>query len=163
MAFPFSPDIPELRARYTEGYATRLPFSLIHNFWLYLAGTGKSQLSKYERSKELPKLDSLEKILKALGVGYFEFFCTLQSVDARAASMEAGPSMPALPILQGAYGSILDPATQTAFQTVFADCLKLHRHVVEQVLLGRLDERTSRAGHHPEVDMKDWSEEETCE
>jgi len=28
--------MPELRARYTEGYATRLPFAFIHNFWLYL-------------------------------------------------------------------------------------------------------------------------------
>src|SRR3954452_14580010 len=51
------------------------------------AGIGKSQLSKYENGKELPKLDSLEKVLKALGVGHFEFFYTLYLVDQRAADL----------------------------------------------------------------------------
>jgi len=45
------------------------------------AGVGKSQLSKYENSKELPKLDSLERLLVALGVGYFEFFRALNIID----------------------------------------------------------------------------------
>ena len=45
------------------------------------AGVGKSQLSKYENSKELPKLDSLERVLVALGVGYFELFRMLDAVD----------------------------------------------------------------------------------
>ena len=120
------------------------------------AGTGKSQLSKYEKSKELPKLDSLEKILQVLDVGYFEFFCTLRLVDDWATSMGTGRPMSPPLILQQACSSILDPTTQAAFQTVLGDCLKLHAHVVEQVVLGRLEEleeRTSRA-------MKDWSEEE---
>ena len=51
------------------------------------AGIGKSQLSKYENGKELPKLDSLEKVLNALKVGYFEFFYTLYLVDRRAADL----------------------------------------------------------------------------
>lgn len=51
------------------------------------AGIGKSQLSKYENGKELPKLDSLEKVLNALGVGHFEFFYTLYLVDERAAGL----------------------------------------------------------------------------
>src|SRR6185295_14223530 len=54
------------------------------------AGIGKSQLSKYENGKELPKLDSLEKVLNALKVGYFEFFYTLYLVDRRAADLELG-------------------------------------------------------------------------
>jgi transcriptional regulator with XRE-family HTH domain len=45
------------------------------------AGMGKSQLSKYENSKELPKLESLERVLVAMGVGYFEFFRMLDVVD----------------------------------------------------------------------------------
>jgi len=45
------------------------------------AGVGKSQLSKYENSKELPKLDSLERVLVALGVGYFELFRMLDIAD----------------------------------------------------------------------------------
>jgi|GEM_PF-2358393 len=46
-----------------------------------LAGIGKSQLSKYESGKELPKLDSLEKVLLVLNVDHFEFFRTLALLD----------------------------------------------------------------------------------
>ena len=46
-----------------------------------LAGIGKSQLSKYENGKELPKLDSLEKVLLVLNVGHFEFFRMLAVLD----------------------------------------------------------------------------------
>lgn len=46
-----------------------------------LAGIGKSQLSKYERGKELPKLDSLEKVLLVLDVGHFDFFRMLALLD----------------------------------------------------------------------------------
>ena len=45
------------------------------------AGIGKSQLSKYESDKEMPKLDSLEKILLVLNVGHFEFFRMLALLD----------------------------------------------------------------------------------
>ena len=58
------------------------------------AGIGKSQLSKYENGKELPKLDSLEKVLTALKVGYFEFFYTLHLVDRRAADLERSAEAP---------------------------------------------------------------------
>jgi transcriptional regulator with XRE-family HTH domain len=51
------------------------------------ARIGKSQLSKYENGKELPKLDSLEKILRVLRVDMFEFFYTLYLVDGRAAAL----------------------------------------------------------------------------
>jgi DNA-binding XRE family transcriptional regulator len=61
------------------------------------ARIGKSQLSKYENGRELPKLDSLEKILRVLKVDMFEFFYTLYLVDGRAATLgEAGvPAAPA--------------------------------------------------------------------
>jgi transcriptional regulator with XRE-family HTH domain len=51
------------------------------------ARIGKSQLSKYENGKELPKLDSLEKILRVLKVDMFEFFYTLYLVDGRASAL----------------------------------------------------------------------------
>src|SRR5947208_15554846 len=54
------------------------------------AGIGKSQLSKDQNGKELPKLDSLEKVLNALKVGYYEFFYTLHVVDRRAAALARG-------------------------------------------------------------------------
>jgi DNA-binding XRE family transcriptional regulator len=61
------------------------------------ARIGKSQLSKYENGRELPKLDSLEKILRVLKVDMFEFFYTLYLVDGRAATLgEAGGGVPAV-------------------------------------------------------------------
>lgn len=50
------------------------------------AGISKSQLSKYENG-HLPKLETLERLLTALGVEYFQFFFALYLVDRRAASL----------------------------------------------------------------------------
>jgi transcriptional regulator with XRE-family HTH domain len=111
------------------------------------AGIGKSQLSKYENGKELPKLDSLEKVLNALKVGYFEFFYTLYLVDRRAADLEAADLedkgeaaagfakeplyMP--PLLNG--NTLLAETTDQAFSQVFTDLLLLYRRVFEQMVL----------------------------
>lgn len=111
------------------------------------AGIGKSQLSKYENGKELPKLDSLEKVLNALGVGHFEFFYTLYLVDDRAAELvradavasgaprgdrEAGGPVPLPPLFQ--LHPLLSESTDQAFSRVFADLLLLYRRVFEQVV-----------------------------
>jgi transcriptional regulator with XRE-family HTH domain len=114
------------------------------------AGIGKSQLSKYENGKELPKLDSLEKVLKALQVGHFEFFYTLYLVDQRAAGLgrggqQADPPAPSpdeplyLPslVLQGS--ALLSTTTDQAFARVFTDILLLYRSVFEQVVLSGIE------------------------
>jgi transcriptional regulator with XRE-family HTH domain len=79
------------------------------------ARIGKSQLSKYENGKELPKLDSLEKILRVLKVDMFEFFYTLYLVDGRAAALAqaagvaaAADLTPADPDRAGASGAAAD-------------------------------------------------------
>jgi len=127
------------------------------------AGIGKSQLSKYENGKELPKLDSLEKVLNALKVGYFEFFYTLYLVDRRAADLaraEAGGEeesaaeeggereggIPAaaeapregplyMPALHNNGNTLLADTTDQAFSQVFTDLLLLYRRVFEQMVL----------------------------
>lgn len=38
------------------------------------AGMGKSQMSRYENGKELPRLESLERLLQTLGTGPLAFF-----------------------------------------------------------------------------------------
>lgn len=114
------------------------------------AGIGKSQLSKYENGKELPKLDSLEKVLKALQVGHFEFFYTLYLVDQRAASLGRGGPQAASPapspdeplylpslVLQGS--ALLSSTTDQAFARVFTDILLLYRSVFEQVVLSGVE------------------------
>jgi transcriptional regulator with XRE-family HTH domain len=127
------------------------------------ARIGKSQLSKYENGKELPKLDSLEKILRVLKVDMFEFFYTLYLLDGRAASLAAAdPASAATAPPPGAPGHapagnaavnpapqpgplyllpmpheypLLAPATDEAFARVFADLLLLYRRIFEQVVL----------------------------
>lgn len=109
------------------------------------AGIGKSQLSKYENGKELPKLDSLEKVLIALKVGYFEFFYTLHLVDRRASELdlatngdgeEAAAQAEPLPIPSFIPGNtLLDDTTDQAFSQVFTDLLLLYRRVFEQMVL----------------------------
>jgi transcriptional regulator with XRE-family HTH domain len=99
------------------------------------AGIGKSQLSKYENGKELPKLDSLEKVLNALDVGHFEFFYTLYLLDDRAAELarlgERGQPLPP-PLLKA--HPLLSESTDQAFTRVFSDLLHLYRRVFEQVV-----------------------------
>ena len=108
------------------------------------AGIGKSQLSKYENGKELPKLDSLEKVLNALKVGYFEFFYTLHLVDRRAADLARGVAGDAAegsgepvaympPLVAGT--ALLAETTDQAFSQVFSDLLLLYRRVFEQMVL----------------------------
>jgi transcriptional regulator with XRE-family HTH domain len=115
------------------------------------AGIGKSQLSKYENGKELPKLDSLEKVLGVLGVGQFEFFYTLYLVDRRAADLAREPSTESLapgefrglglpeeplfipPLFHG--HSLLAEPTDQAFTRIFADLLLLYRRVFEQIVM----------------------------
>ena len=49
------------------------------------AGVGKSQLSKYESGKELPKLDSLVKVLRVLDLRLAEFTHLMDLISAAVA------------------------------------------------------------------------------
>jgi len=125
------------------------------------AGIGKSQLSKYENGKELPKLDSLEKVLNALQVGYFEFYYTLHLVDRRAAdlgraeeraaahpaataSFAAGDPLYMPPLYDG--NSLLAGTTDQAFSQVFTDLLLLYRRIFEQRVLTAPEPRPEALG-----------------
>ena len=98
------------------------------------AGIGKSQLSKYERGKELPKLDSLEKLLGALGASYLDLFTTLYFVDQRIASFSGATAEPSIVVWASGGLSPLSTDTEEAFAKVFRQLLTLHREVFRQVL-----------------------------
>jgi transcriptional regulator with XRE-family HTH domain len=108
---------------------------------------GKSQLSKYETGKELPKLDSLERVLTALGIEHFQLFSTLDLVDRRAVTLfpEQGGPRPAA-------STLLPEATTVAFHRVMNELLNLHR----QVVLG------PAAGGDPTRRMKEEPQGETA-
>ena len=69
------------------------------------ARIGKSQLSKYENGKEMPKFETLEKILHVLKVDMFEFFYTLYLVDGRAAALAHAASIAGAAGVAGAAGA----------------------------------------------------------
>jgi transcriptional regulator with XRE-family HTH domain len=54
------------------------------------AGQGKSQISKYENGKELPRLGSLMKVLESMGYTYSDFFSTLALIDEHEAALVGG-------------------------------------------------------------------------
>jgi transcriptional regulator with XRE-family HTH domain len=104
------------------------------------AGIGKSQLSKYENGKELPRLDSLEKVLVALGTGYLEFFETLALVDRRVRTLgeEQTTKEPLLAriIPSRAEGAPAVPrfseGTDGSFEAIFVLLSQLQRQVWEE-------------------------------
>jgi transcriptional regulator with XRE-family HTH domain len=101
------------------------------------AGIGKSQLSKYESGKELPKFDSLRKVLGALDVGAFEIFYTMHLIDMQEAQLNLPDECKRqeLPPLVFPPGSgVLAGATDEVFQKLFTDVLAVfYRVSVEKV------------------------------
>jgi transcriptional regulator with XRE-family HTH domain len=103
------------------------------------AGIGNSQLSKYETGKELPRLDTLEKLLAILDVGSFEFFYTVHLLDQRIVSLGVLPNdMDSASLAVWATGGLshLSPETEEAFGAVFSLLLRLYRQVFETVVRG---------------------------
>lgn len=91
------------------------------------AGMSKSQLSKYETGRELPKLDSLARILRALGVQPLWLFYIADMLG----SQEPGNSLPAHALLQAGESSLLHPAEEAAFRSLFDQLLSFYRHSIE--------------------------------
>ena len=75
-----------------------------------MAGMGKSQLSKYESGKELPKLDSLDKILVALSATPFSLLLVVNFLDR----MRSGRP-PHLLWLEAPLGPLLSDSEEEAF------------------------------------------------
>jgi transcriptional regulator with XRE-family HTH domain len=108
------------------------------------AGMGKSQLSKYESGKELPRLDSLERLLDALGVSAQDFFHTMALVNDFVSSLDAPAGLGARLALPLPGNSLLSAEAEKSFSKIFAVILDLHRLFYEEPLLTRMPE--PRAG-----------------
>jgi len=107
------------------------------------AGVGKSQLSKYENSRELPKLDSLERILRVLHLSPVELFHTLDLIDQRerelAAHGELERNRPLFPV-----HGLLSEDTDRTFSRLAADLLDLYTKIVQDRLRPEM-ERLAKA------------------
>lgn len=102
------------------------------------AGVGKSQLSKYENGRELPKLDSLERILRVLDLGHTEFFQTLDLIDRRERDLAAAGDSKGYGVLVAARG-LLSEDTERTFSRLAGDMLDLHASVVHDRLRSELE------------------------
>jgi transcriptional regulator with XRE-family HTH domain len=102
------------------------------------AGVGKSQLSKYENGKELPRLDSLERVLVALDIGYLEFFQTLALIDRRAQTLGQDPLAPGglgeLRDLEPPILPKLSEGIDKGFEAIFLLLSRLQRQVWEEAI-----------------------------
>lgn len=69
-------------------------------------GCGKSQLSKYESGRELPKLDTLDRLLPALGTSSLSLFFLVSVLDGIEEPAPAGrwPHEPLLRSILPAFG-----------------------------------------------------------
>ena len=99
------------------------------------AGAGKSQLSRYESGRELPKLDSLSRLLTALGIGFLELFYIVRLLDHLESELgsEAGISSEFL-ILQDA--QFLDSEVRDTFRGLLDQALTLFKLLIK-VQVGR--------------------------
>jgi transcriptional regulator with XRE-family HTH domain len=99
------------------------------------AGVGKSQLSKYENGKELPKFESLKKVLDALEISAFEFFYTMHLIDIQAANISdlaqeaRAQSLPPLILDRRVGAGLLSEKTDAAFQGLFDHVLNLYHQM----------------------------------
>ena len=107
------------------------------------AGVGKSQLSKYENSRELPKLDSLERILRVLQLSPVELFHTLDLIDQRERELAAHGELERNRSLFPVRG-LLSEDTDRTFSRLAADLLDLYTKVVQDRLRPEM-ERLAKA------------------
>ena len=109
------------------------------------AGIGKSQLSKYENGKELPKLDSLGKLLRALSVTPEDFFSLTGLLDKKLDHLgeTPGSDQPVLSL------SLRPLEVSGAFERVTNAILDLHRLVVIGLLHVQAARRKSGSDEAP--------------
>jgi transcriptional regulator with XRE-family HTH domain len=93
------------------------------------AGIGKGQLSAYERGKDIPKLDSLAKVLSALEVDPLALFYLAQTLTR----LENGAN-PLDPLVIGAaFGPAVPKAEGKTFEAIL--------HLISALFAARLSQR----------------------
>ena len=88
------------------------------------AKIGKSQLSKYENGRELPKLETLERVLAVLGVQPISFFYTVAMLDGLVDRLDdPNADLPPLPLPL----TLLEPNLDELFSVTVGQFLRMYR------------------------------------
>lgn len=97
------------------------------------ARIGKSQLSKYENGRELPKLETLERVLAVLDVQPISFFYTVAMLDGLVDRFDARPpgaaEPPPLPIPLPL--TLLQPNLDELFAATVGQFFRIYRLQIE--------------------------------
>ena len=107
------------------------------------ANIGKSQLSKYERGRELPKLETLERVLRVLDVQPLSFFYTVAMLDDLVGKLDRrrveGETVPplALPL------TLLQPNLDQLFAVTIGQLFSLY-HLQSEVQASPAYQRLGR-------------------
>ena len=97
------------------------------------AGLGKSQLSKYENGKELPKLETLERILEVLGAEPLTVFYTAHVLKC---CPEISPTA-MIGLSLSTPGPLLDDPALESLRRLFGHFLETFEILVKARVLGR--------------------------
>ena len=88
------------------------------------ARIGKSQLSKYENGRELPKLETLERVLSVLDVQPISFFYTVAMLDSLMGRLDdSAAELPPLPLPL----TLLQPNLDELFSVTVGQFLRMYR------------------------------------
>ena len=92
------------------------------------ARIGKSQLSKYENGRELPKLETLERVLAVLDVQPISFFYTVAVLDGLVGRLEEPVAdLPPLPMPL----TLLQPNLDELFSDTVGQFFRMYRLQIE--------------------------------
>jgi len=101
------------------------------------AGIGKSQLSKYENGKELPKLDSLGKVLSVLEISPLTFFYGIAVLEK---GLDPSRRVEAELLLSESTGSLWRAQEAAGLRSLFDQFLHVFEMAVEGRILDRITE-----------------------
>jgi DNA-binding XRE family transcriptional regulator len=106
------------------------------------ARVSNSRISKYEGGRELPKLESLERLLGVLDVRQDVFFSVVRFLDNLPEALSAPPGTPVIAMVPslGSFGPL-----DEAFSAIVASLLHL-QHLTLEVLLTREGSKNSERG-----------------
>lgn len=95
-------------------------------------GVGKSQLSKYENGKELPKLESLGRLLKVLGMSPLAFFTVMDILDG----IGQEENLVATGLLRGKMQPVVTSGEQSSILAIIREVLGLfEEQIMERIRL----------------------------
>ncbi|HWM90003.1 MAG TPA: helix-turn-helix transcriptional regulator [Thermoanaerobaculia bacterium] len=106
------------------------------------ARIGKSQLSKYEKGRELPKLETLERVLRVLNVQPLSFFYTVAMLDDLVEKLDGSIRRKAVPPLALPL-TLLQPNLDRVFAVTLGQLFRLH-HLQTEVQASPAFQRLSK-------------------